>query len=104
MQTNALPHCDDMVVLSRGLSAFKAEHFFAVPSHILDDEMVTRSGDFATKVFEGPYRDAKQWYGEMEDLVHQKGELPGKIYVFYTTCPKRAKHYGENYVVGVVEV
>ena len=95
---------DDMIVLSRDLSAFKAEHFFAVPRYIPDEEMVTLSGDFITKVFEGPYRDAKEWYREMENLVHQKGKIPGKIYFFYTTCPKCAKHYGENYVVGVAAV
>ena len=95
---------DDMIVLSRDLSAFKAEHLFSVPRDIPDEEMVTLSGDFVTKVYEGPYRDAKDWYGDMEKMVRDRGSLPGRIYFFYTTCPKCAKHYGKNYVVGVAEV
>jgi hypothetical protein len=65
--------------------------------------MTTLSGDFVTKVFEGPYREVINWYGEMEDLVREHGGTPGDIYFFYTTCPRCAKAYGENYVVGVAE-
>jgi hypothetical protein len=32
------------------------------------------------------------------------GFEPGKVYFFYTTCPKCAEAYGKSYVVGVVEV
>lgn len=95
---------EDMIVLSRDLSAFRAEHLFAVPRDIPDEEMVTLSGDFVTKVFEGPYRHVKDWLTELEDLVREKGHLPGKVYFFYTTCPKCSKHYGENYVVGIAQV
>ncbi|RZW12594.1 MAG: hypothetical protein EX266_00705 [Rhodobacteraceae bacterium] len=95
---------EDMIVLSRDLSAFKAEHFFAVPRSIPDEEMVTLSGDFVTKVFEGPYRDASEWLDDMREVVRENGGLPGKVYFFYTTCPKCAKHYGKNYVVGVAEI
>lgn len=95
---------DDMIVLSRDLSPFRAEHLFSVPRDIPGEKMTTLSGDFVTKVFEGPYREAKDWYGEMEKLVRDNGSLPGRIYFFYTTCPKCAKHYGKNYVVGVAEV
>lgn len=66
--------------------------------------MTSLTGDFVTKVFEGPYRDAKDWCAEMEQLVRDRGSLPGRVYFFYTTCPKCAKHYGKNYVVGVAEI
>ena len=39
----------------------------------------------------------------MDRLVRANGDLPGKIWFFYTTCPKCAKAYGKNYVVGVAE-
>ena len=94
---------DNMIVLSRDLSAFKAEHLFSLDRDVPGEDAVTLSGDFVTKVFEGPYREAKDWYTEMEQLVREKGGTPGRIYFFYTTCPKCAKHYGKNYVVGVAE-
>ncbi len=93
---------DNMIILTRDLSAWKAEHLFSTDKNVPDEETTTLSGDFVTKVFEGPYREAAQWYEEMKDLAGEKGE-PGDVYFFYTTCPKCAKAYGKNYVVGVAE-
>lgn len=95
---------DDFVVLSRDLSAFESEHLFAVSKSIPDEEMTTLSGNFVTKVFEGPYQKAKDWYQEMVDLMRARGQDPGDIWFFYTTCPKCAKAYGKNYVVGFAKV
>lgn len=95
---------DNFLVLSRDTSAWESEHFFSVSKDIPDEEMATLSGDYITRVFEGPYKEAKNWCGEMENLVQAKGSEPGNIYFFYTTCPKCAKAYGQNYVVGVAEV
>ena len=95
---------ENTLVLSNDLSSWKAEHLFASDVPVEGEEMVTLSGDFITKVFEGPYRKAKDWYGEMQEIVREKGSEPGKVYFFYTTCPKCAKAYGQNYVVGVAEM
>jgi len=54
-----------------------------------------------TRVFEGPYKNARDWYSEMKDYIKQRGKKPEDVYFFYTTCPKCAKYYGKNYVVGV---
>ncbi|MBS0126422.1 hydrolase [Thetidibacter halocola] len=89
------------LVLSRDRSAWNAEHLFATTKPVDTEENVTLSGDFVTKVFEGPYRTARDWYGEMQDLVRSRGSEPTDIWFFYTTCPKCAKAYGKNYVVGV---
>ena len=94
----------DFVVLSRDLGAFEGEHLFAVSRPVSDEEMTTLSGDFITKVFEGPYHQAKDWYQEMIDLVAARGQKPGDIWFFYTTCPKCAKAYGKNYVVGFAQI
>jgi hypothetical protein len=40
----------------------------------------------------------------MERHVAKKGRHLQKLYFFYTTCPKCAKVYGKNYVVGVAQV
>ncbi len=95
---------ENMIVLSRDLSAFKAEHYFSLDRDVPEEEMATLSGDFITRVFEGPYREIKGWHAIMEDMVRAQGKDPGRIYFFYTTCPRCAKHYGKNYVVGLAEV
>lgn len=95
---------DNCIVLSRDLSPWKAEHLFAVSAPVPDEEAATLSGDFITKVFEGPYRKAKDWYREMQELAQAKGSTSDEVYFFYTTCPKCAKAYGQNYVVGVARL
>jgi hypothetical protein len=95
---------DDFIVLSRDLNAWESEHLFAVHRDVPPEEVVLLSGDFVTKVFEGPYRKAKDWCVEMEDIARAHGHEDGAIYFFYTTCPKCAKAYGKNYVVGVAQV
>jgi hypothetical protein len=95
---------DQYIVLSRDLSAFKGEHLFAVTADVPEEEMVTLSGNYITKVFEGPYSQAKDWYTELKALAAGRGKSDGTVRFFYTTCPKCAKAYGKNYVVGLAEV
>ena len=66
--------------------------------------MVRLSGDYLTRVYEGPYREAKHWAVDLEGMARGKGYEPGNTFFFYTTCPNCARVYGENYVVGVVEI
>lgn len=40
----------------------------------------------------------------MNDFVKSKGKEVKKLYFFYTTCPKCAKHYGQNYTVLVSQI
>jgi len=95
---------DNFIVLTNHVSPWKGEHYFAVDRDIEAEEMTSLSGDFVTKVFEGPYRDAGKWHEEMRQLVRGLGAEPGKVYFFYTTCPKCAKTYGKNHVVGLAEI
>ncbi len=95
---------ENVIVLSRDLTAWQAEHLFAASAEVAAEEMTRLSGDFITKVFEGPYRDARDWDAEMRDLVRDAGSEPSDVYFFYTTCPKCAKAYGKNYVVGVARI
>ncbi len=92
------------LVLSHDESAWHAEHLFAVTKEVPGAEMVLLSGDFITKVFEGPFSHAPNWRAEMETFVEAKGRRLDTMYFFYTTCPRCAKHYGKNYVVGVAKV
>ena len=94
----------DYIVLSRDTSAFEGEHLFAAKNAVPDEEMTTLSGDFVTKVFEGPYRNVGRWRETMAELVRARGAEPKSVWFFYTTCPKCAKAYGQNYVVGVAQL
>jgi hypothetical protein len=95
---------DEYLMLSTDPSPWRGEHFFAVAKEVPDAENVRLSGRYLTKVFEGPYRDAGKWAREMADHVEQQGRPLKKLYFFYTTCPKCAKHFGRNYTVAVAEV
>ncbi len=92
------------IVLSRDTSPWEAEHFFAVDKDVEGEEMTTLSGDFITRVFEGPYRRAKDFTHDMEVAATAMGRTAKRVFFYYTTCPKCAKAYGENYIVGVAEV
>ena len=95
---------DNYIVLSQDLSASEAEHFFAVTGDVPGEEMTRISGEFVTRVFEGPYRHAKNWVHEMEVAAESAGKTAKRVFMFYTTCPKCARALGKNYVVGVAEI
>ena len=95
---------DELIVLSYDSSAWTGEHFFSVIKNVPGQKMVLMTGDYLTKVFEGPYKNAPKWEKEMETFVKSKGKQLRKSYFFYTTCPRCAKYYGKNYVVAVSEV
>lgn len=95
---------DNYLTLSHDPSPWRAEHLFAMDKPIEGEEMVELSGDYLTKVFEGPFQDAGKWHKAMEQLARDAGQSAKKVWFFYTTCPKCAKVYGKNYVVGLVQV
>ena len=95
---------NNCIVLSRDLSSWQAEHLFSISKPVPEEQAVTLTGDFVTSVFEGPYHNARIWYDEMKDLVRARGREPSEVYFFYTTCPKCAKAYGKNYIVGVAKL
>lgn len=92
---------DNIIVLSRDVSPSEAEHYFAVSKDVPDEEVVRWSGDFVTKLFEGPYEDAPQWEQQIRADLARQGFEAGSVYFFYTTCPKCLEVYGRNYVVAV---
>jgi len=46
----------------------------------------------------------KSWIDDFDLYVKQKSMNIGKMYMWYTTCPKCSKKWGKNYVVIVGEV
>lgn len=95
---------EQAMILSRDLSPWKAEQLYSVSHPVDGADNVTLNGTFLTKVFEGPYSNAGKWNKSMQDFAKERSRKLKNVYFFYTTCPKCAKHYGKNYVVGLAEV
>lgn len=95
---------DPLIVLADENSLWGADVYVAVAQEVPGLEMATISGTFFSKVFEGPYRNLGRWIKEMQALVAARGMTAGKMYFYYTTCPKCAKKYGRNYVVILARV
>lgn len=92
------------IVMSHDISPWQAEHLFAVTMPVEGEEMVSLSGDFLTQVFEGPFSKAGAWAQAMQEAAVAQGKVAKKVWFYYTTCPKCAKAYGQNYVVGLAEI
>jgi len=94
----------EFIVLSLAPSPWSAEHYFAVTKDVPGQDMRHLTGDYLTKVFEGPYKNAPKWEADMQVYARGLGKVAEQTYFFYTTCPRCAKHYGKNYVVAVAQV
>lgn len=94
----------DFIVLSRDTSAWKGEHYFAAAADVPGEDMTRLSGDFMTEVFEGPYAQAGDWARRLQAGAAARGVLDSEVWFYYTTCPKCAKVYGKNYVVGLARI
>jgi len=92
------------LMLSDENSLCGADIYIAVAKDVPDAQMARISGTFLTKVFEGPYKDVRNWTGQMKEYVESKKREIEKMYFFYTTCPKCAEHYGKNYTVILAKV
>jgi effector-binding domain-containing protein len=92
------------ILLSDENSLWGADIYIAVSKDVPGAEMVKVSGTFLTQVFEGPYKNIRQWVKQMTDYVREQRKELKKLYFFYTTCPKCAKYYGKNYVVLLAQI
>ena len=88
----------DWLCLSDHRSKWKMDVYLSVDKEIEGAENTTLSGNFYTKVYEGPFKEAGNWHKDFENTLKRKGNKSGKIFMWYTTCPKCAKKYGKNYV------
>jgi hypothetical protein len=95
---------DTRLMLADASSPWGTEIFIEVRKDVPGARMTRLSGTFVTKVFEGPFRNAGQWAEQMTTAVAQKGLKLEKLYFGYTTCPRCAKAYGKNYVVGLAQI
>ena len=101
-EAKALP--PEPLMLSDENSLWGADVYIAVAKEVPGAEMVRISGTFMTKVFEGPYKNVRNWVQEMKAYVESKAKEVKKMYFFYTTCPKCAELYGKNYIVILAQI
>lgn len=94
---------DEYLMLATDPSPWRGELYFAVAREVPGADNVRLTGRYLTKVFAGPYRDAGKWAREMVRYVEAQNRQLRKLYFFYTTCPKCARHFGKNYVVAFAE-
>jgi len=85
--------------LTDELSPWGSDIYLAVDRDVSGAQMGELSGNFVTKVFEGPYRDAGKWVDDMKRYIAGQGEELEKIYFYYPTCPDCSKRLGKNEVV-----
>lgn len=92
------------VGLSDHTSKWNMDLYIEVAREVPGAEHARLSGTYLSKVFEGPFKNTGQWCHEMADWVRSKGKTLKRLLMYYTTCPKCARHYGKNYVVILAEV
>jgi hypothetical protein len=92
------------LMLSDEKSPWGADIYIEVAKPVPGAEMTTLSGKFLTRVYDGPFSDARKWVEDMKRFVQAKGRTLDKLYFAYTTCPRCARAYGHNYVVGFAKV
>jgi len=102
--TKAGATMSDYLCLSDHTSSWNMDLYLAVDKEIAGAENTTLSGNFYSKVYEGPFRDTEKWCKDYDKVALNKGYTINKCYLWYTTCPKCAKKYGKNYVVIVGRV
>lgn len=95
---------EEGLILSRVISPWKSEQLYAVSKKVDGADNIELTGKFLTMVFDGPYSKAQKWHKELVDYAKDKQDTVKKVYFFYTTCPKCAKHYGHNYTIGFAEI
>ena len=96
---NAGAKTPDWMGLSDHTSKWNMDLYVAVDREVPGVENKTLSGKYASKVYEGSYKDTEKWCKDFENFVKKKNLSIEKWYMWYTTCPKCAKKYGKNYVV-----
>lgn len=98
-QSKASPPKDDWIVLFHDPSAFRSELFMNVMKPVKGAYNTTLSGDFETKVFDGPYHAVPKFMKAMDVALAKKALKASKYYVHYAYCPACAKMSGHNYMV-----
>jgi hypothetical protein len=92
------------LMLSEHTSRWNIDLYIEVSKEVPGAEHARLSGQYLARVFEGPFKETRRWSQEMAEWVHSKGKEIKRQWMYYTTCPHCAQHYGNNYVVILAQV
>lgn len=92
------------LMLADDRSPWHTDFYLDVTRPVPGAKMETLSGQFLTRVFEGPYSQVGTWAKEMRTWVTAQGRVLDRLYFAYTTCPACAKAYGKNYVIAFAKL
>lgn len=90
--------------LSYHSSKWSMDLLVSVEQKVSGMENTRLNGSYYSKVYEGPFKNTGKWCEDFKSAAKAGGYSNGKMYMWYTTCPRCAKKYGKNYVVIVGEV
>lgn len=94
----------DNMGLSEHTSKFNMDVYLAVNREVPGLENTAISGKFLCRVYEGPYSDTGKWGEDFAGYAKGMGLKTGRMFMWYTTCPKCAEKYGKNHVAIIAEV
>lgn len=103
-ESGAAPPLQDFLLLAHDPSPWKSELYMAVTGSVSGADNVALSGEFYSRVFDGPYKAVPKWIKKMDAELAGRGRKAKKYYVYFTTCPRCAKIYGHNYAVVLAEI
>ncbi|OGU56957.1 MAG: hypothetical protein A2X64_05695 [Ignavibacteria bacterium GWF2_33_9] len=89
----------EWLCLSDHTSMWNIDIYCEVTKLVPGAENVELSGNFYSKVYDGPFKNTDMWMKDFKSDAKARGIEIGKYFMWYTTCPKCAKKYGHNYVV-----
>jgi len=94
----------DWLCLSDHISSWRMDIYLAVDKDVEGQKMINLSGKYYSRVYEGDFKETKAWCQDYNLSASNQGLKTGKMYMWYTSCPKCAKKFGKNYVVILSEV
>lgn len=100
----AAPDTKDFLCLAYDPSSWKSELFLAVTKEVPGTENAKLSGNFFSKVFDGPYNAVPKFIKEMDKSLESRQMKAKKYYFYFTTCPNCAKKYEHNYIVAFAKI
>jgi len=93
---------DEVLVLFQDPSAFKSNIYISVTGNVPRAKNVKIPGNFAARVYDGPYNMIPKFVGDMNAYLEKEGKKVPKndeYYIHYAYCPKCEKKYGHHYMI-----
>ena len=99
-----IPDLTDALVLFHDPSPFKSEIYYSVTKEVAGANNTSISGEFVSRVYEGPYNSVPKHMKAMNRWLNDQGLEARQYFVHYAYCPGCAKKYGKNYMILFAQV